>query len=306
MASPEPEVLWTPSAERIEAAAITRFARWVQETRGVEVTGSYDALWRRSVDDLEGFWAAIWEHFDVQAHAPYERVLGSRDMPGAQWFPGARLNYAEHAMGADAEQVAILGYSQTRDPIRLTFGELRDRVARARAALHRLGVRPGDRVAAYLPNIPEAAVAFLATASLGAIWSSCAPEFGARAVIDRFAQIEPTVLLAVAGYRYGGKDIDRRAEVAGIRAELPTVERVVHVPYGSAVLPDALDWNELLSDPSSPAFEAVPFDHPLCVLFSSGTTGKPKAIVHGHGGILLEHFKNHVLSWDLRAGDRML
>jgi acetoacetyl-CoA synthetase len=297
------ELLWSP--DPATPSEIGRFVAWLRDERGHDLTG-YDDLWRFSVDDLDGFWSSVWDFCGVRSHAPYERVLGSRNMPGAQWFPGARLNYAEHAMGADADQVAILGHSQTRDPVRLTFGELRDRVARARAALQRLGVGPGDRVAAYLPNIPEAAVAFLATASLGAIWSSCAPEFGARAVIDRFAQIEPKVLLAVAGYRYGGKDIDRRAEVAGIRAELPTVERVVHVPYGSAVLPDAVDWNELLADPSSPAFEAVPFDHPLCVLFSSGTTGKPKAIVHGHGGILLEHFKNHVLSWDLRAGDRML
>jgi acetoacetyl-CoA synthetase len=297
------ELLWSP--DTATPTEIGRFVDWLRRERGHRLDG-YEDLWRFSVDDLDGFWSAVWDFCGVRSHAPYERVLGSRDMPGARWFPGARLNYAEHAMGADSDQVAILGYSQTRNPVRLTFGELRDQVARARAGLRRLGVGPGDRVAAYLPNIPETAVAFLATASLGAIWSSCAPEFGARAVIDRFAQIEPKVLLAVAGYRYGAKDIDRRAEVARIRTELPTVERVVHLPYGPAVLPDALDWAGVLADPEPLAFEAVEFAHPLCVLFSSGTTGKPKAIVHGHGGILLEHYKNHVLSWDLRSGDRML
>jgi acetoacetyl-CoA synthetase len=297
------ELLWSPDSAT--PSEIGRFLRWLRDERGRDLDG-YDDLWRFSVDDLDGFWSAVWDFSGVRTHAPYDRVLGSRDMPGAQWFPGARLNYAEHAMGTDPDQVAAVGYSQTREPVRLTFGELRDQVTRARTGLRRIGVGPGDRVAAYLPNIPETAGAFLATASLGAIWSSCAPEFGARAVIDRFAQIEPKVLLAVGGYRYGHRDIDRRAEVAAIRAELPTVEHVVQVPYGPAELPDALDWNGVLSDPEPLAFDAVPFDHPLCVLFSSGTTGKPKAIVHGHGGILLEHFKNHALSWDLRPGDRML
>jgi acetoacetyl-CoA synthetase len=297
------ELLWSP--DPATPTEIGRFVSWLSEERG-HVLNGYQELWRFSVDDLDGFWSAVWDFCGVRSHTPYERVLAGHDMPGARWFPGARLNYAEHALGTDDGQIAIIGYSQTRDPVRLTFGELRDRVAHARTALRRLGVGPGDRVAAYLPNIPETAVAFLATASLGAIWSSCAPEFGARAVIDRFAQIEPKVLLAVAGYRYGGKDIDRRAEVAAIRAELPTVVHVVHVQYGSQTLPDALDWDGTLTDPEPLAFDAVPFDHPLCVLFSSGTTGRPKAIVHGHGGILLEHFKNHAFSWDLRAGDRML
>jgi len=169
-----------------------------------------------------------------------------------------------------------------------------------------LGIGPGDRVAAYLPNVPETVVAFLATASLGATWAACAPEFGARSVIDRFAQIEPTVLLTIGGYGYGAKDIDRRGDVEQIRAGLPTVTTVVHVPYGPNTLPDTVSWDELLADPGDLVFEPVPFGHPLCVLFSSGTTGKPKAIVHCHGGILLEHLKNHSLSWDLGPGDRML
>jgi acetoacetyl-CoA synthetase len=229
-------------------------------------------------------------------------------MPGAQWFPGALLNYAEHMVGADedAGRNAVVARSQTRDPVELTFGELREQVARARAGLVRLGVRRGDRVVAYLPNIPETLVAFLAAAGLGAVWASCAPEFGARSVVDRFGQVEPTVLLTVAGYGYGSKDIDRRDQVAEIRACLPTVRHVVQVPYGEHTLPDTLSWDELLAEPGAATVEPLPFAHPLCVLFSSGTTGKPKAIVHSHGGILLEHLKNHGLSWDLRPGDRIL
>jgi acetoacetyl-CoA synthetase len=304
------ERMWTPPAAARETAQIGRFMAWLERERGVAL-GDYDELFRYSVDDLEGFWSAIWDFFGVRAHTPYERVLSERVMPGARWFQGATLNYAEHAVGTDADtdRVAVLGRSQTRDPVELTFGELRDAVARARAGLERLGVGPGDRVVAYLPNIPETLVAFLATASLGAIWATCAPEFGARAVIDRFGLVEPKVLLAVAGYGYGAKHIDRRAEVAAIRAELPTLEQVVHVPYARGAddaLPDAASWDELTAPDAPLRFDPVPFDHPLCVLFSSGTTGLPKPIVHGHGGITVEAFKNHGLSWDLQPGDRLL
>src|ERR671932_263787 len=268
------DVLWTPPADVRESTVIGRYADWLARERGVALD-DYDALFRWSVDALEDFWASVWDFFGVRAQAPYERVLSERVMPGARWFEGARLNYAQHMVGADDDlgAVAVLGRSQTRAPVELTFGDLREQVARARAGLERLGVGPGDRVVAYLPNIPETLVAFLATASLGAIWATCAPEFGARAVIDRFGIVEPQVLLAIAGYGYGAKHVDRRAEVAAIRAELPTLEHVVHV---------------------------------LCILFSSGTTGLPKPIVHGHGGILLEAYKNHGLSWDLKPGDRLL
>ncbi|MFC4468748.1 acetoacetate--CoA ligase [Streptomyces xiangluensis] len=304
----EPELLREPAPDVRRATAIGDYLTWLERTRDLAFTGYHD-LHHWSVTDLEGFWSSIWDHFDVRTHTRYDRVLGRRDMPGAEWFPGATLNYAEHALrpaGAAPDDAAVLARSQTRGPMELTWRQLADQVARARAGLRRLGVGRGDRVVAYLPNIPETLVAFLATASLGAIWASCAPEFGARGVIDRFAQIEPTILLATAGYRYGVKDIDRRDELAAIRAGLPTLRHTVHVPYGPGELTDTVAWADLLAAPADPGFDPVPFAHPLCVLFSSGTTGKPKPIVHGHGGILLEHLKNHSLSWDLRPGDRIL
>ncbi|MEU2238191.1 acetoacetate--CoA ligase [Streptomyces sp. NPDC018338] len=308
------EILSTPGPRVRDESEIGRYLRWLESERGLSFP-DYDGLWQWSVTDLDGFWSSIWEFFDVRPHTPPTATLGRRSMPDTEWFPGATLNYAEHALGRegsaeDDAAVAVVAHSQTRAPVELTFGELREQVARARAGLLRLGVRKGDRVVAYLPNIPETLVAFLATASIGAVWAACAPEFGPRSVVDRFAQLEPKVLLAVAGYRYGERDVDRRTEVAEIAAGLPTVERVVHVPYGPHALPDALGWAELLAEPAGGpeplSFEPVPFDHPLFVLFSSGTTGIPKAIVHRHGGILLEHLKNNALSWDLKPGDRML
>lgn len=307
------EILSTPGPTVRDDTEIGRFLRWLESERQLDFP-DYASLWQWSVTDLAGFWSSVWEFFDVRPHTPPTAPLGRRSMPDTEWFPGATLNYAEHALGhdEDLDAVAVVARSQTRAPVELTFGELREQVARARAGLLRLGVGKGDRVVAYLPNIPETLVAFLATASIGAVWAACAPEFGSRSVVDRFAQLEPKVLLTVAGYRYGERDIDRRTEVAEIAAKLPTVERVVHVPYGGNTLPDALSWTDLLAAPEGStdrpelAFEAVPFDHPLFVLFSSGTTGVPKAIVHRHGGILLEHLKNNALSWDLKPGDRML
>ena len=277
------------------------YVRWLAD-RG-HTFSSYDELWRWSIEDLEAFWASVWEYFEVKG--TYERVLGSREMPGAEWFPGARVNYAEHMLGGpeDRDTPAVIAYSQTRDRIDLTFGELADQVGRARAGLVRLGVGRGDRVVGFIPNIPEALVAFLACASLGAIWASCAPEFGARSVVDRFSQVEPTVLITVGGYTYGNKEIDKSAEVTAIRKGLPTLRHVVGVGYGPYAVSDALPWEELLADPAPVEFDRVPFDHPLYVLFSSGTTGLPKAIVHGHGGILLEHFKTQAFHLDVRPGD---
>jgi acetoacetyl-CoA synthetase len=298
------KVLWTPPADARQSTEIGRYLTWLERERGRAFPG-YDELWAWSVEDLEGFWASIWDYFQIRAHTPYHRVLSERAMPGARWFEGAELNYAEHLLGGDDDASAIVAHSQTRDPIELTFGQLRDQVARARIGLQRLGVRAGDRVVAYMPNIPETLVAFAATASLGAIWASCAPELGARSVVDRLAQLEPTVLLAVGGYGFRDRWIDRRAEVHEIRSRLPTLRHVVGLRYGEHAPDDAIPWGELLGESEGLDFEPVPFDHPLYVLFSSGTTGPPKAIVHGHGGILLEHFKSHSLSWDLGPGDRL-
>ena len=300
-------VLWAPSPDVSETTEIGRYLAWLEHERGLSFSG-YEGLWRWSVDDLPAFWSSIWEFFEVRAHAPYSTVLGSDEMPGATWFPGARLNFAEHLVGSDddADRVAIVSRSQTRDPIELTFAELREQVARARAGLARLGVGPGDRVAGYMPNIPETLVGFAAAASLGAIWVSCAPELGARSVVDRLAQLDPVVLLAVGGYGFRDRSLDRREELKMIRAALPTLRHVVHVPYGEHMVPDAISWDDLLAEPGPLEFLPVAFDHPLFVLFSSGTTGRPKAIVHGHGGILLELLKAHAFSWDLKPGGRLL
>ncbi len=300
-------VLWTPPPDVLETTEVGRYLAWLERERGLGFSG-YDELWRWSVDDLPGFWSSIWEFFEVKSHAPYSTVLASDAMPGATWFPGARLNFAEHLIGSDDDggRVAIVSRSQTRDPVELTFAAFREQVARARAGLARIGVGPGDRVVGYLPNIPETLVAFAATASLGAVWASCAPELGPRSVVDRLAQLEPVVLLTVGGYGFRDRSVDRRDEVAAVRAALPTLRHVVHVPYGDHVVPDALEWGDLLAVPGPLEFLPVAFDHPLHVLFSSGTTGRPKAIVHGHGGILLENLKAHAMSWDLKPGGRLL
>jgi acetoacetyl-CoA synthetase len=289
-----------------------RYLAWLEAKRDLAFEG-YDNLWRWSVDEPGAFWHTVWDHFEVIASAPPTTDLADARMPGARWFPGARLNYAEHALrlpGRAGEDVVVLGRSQTRDATDLTAAELRDQVARCRAGLVRLGITRGDRVAAFLPNVPEAIVALLATASLGATWTSCAPEFGTRAVIDRFGQVEPRVLLAIDGYRYGGKAIDRTAELAEIRSALPGLAATVVLPYlepdrsAAAASPGAIGWDALLGEPGDLAFEPVPFDHPLYILYSSGTTGLPKPIVHGHGGILLEHLKALALHTDLGPGDR--
>ncbi len=316
-----PRVLWEPDEERIESSNIVAFARWAAQDRGVEAFGGdgstaaadfdYDALWRWSVTDIDGFWASIWEFYGVDSKTPYEQVLADRRMPGARWFPGATLNYAEHVFeGRDDDEVAIRHATELRALDSWTWGDLRERTAEIAAGLRGLGVGEGDRVAAYLPNLPETAAAFYAVASLGAIWSSCSPDFGVRSVIDRFAQIEPKVLLAVDGYRYGGKDFDRRPVVEELRAALPTAEHTVLLDYltPGATLDGALPWGELTGRGAGAelGFTPVPFDHPLWVLYSSGTTGLPKAIVQGHGGILLEQLKNLNLHLDARDHDRVL
>lgn len=300
------EVLWRPAGNggsRIEA--------FRDEAMSGEAVpgGDYASLWQWSVDNPERFWRSIIRHFHLPVRGERDTVLDSAAMPGAIWFPDVALNHAECVLeggGLADDDIAVVARSQTRDDLTMTLAQLRDAVARCAAGLRRLGVGRGDRVAAYLPNIPETMVAFLATASLGAIWSSCAPEFGQKSVIDRFEQIGPTVLLVVHGYQYGTKSIDRRTEVAAIRAALPSLAATVFVPYPDDVPVPAhmVGWDDLLDSDAALEFEAVPFDHPLYILYSSGTTGLPKAIVHGHGGITLEHAKALGLHLNLGPGDR--
>jgi acetoacetyl-CoA synthetase len=300
------DILWTPPPDWRDTTEIGRFMNWLRDERGLELATA-DELHRWSVDDLDGFWGGLWDFYGIRS-TPYERVLGKRTMPGAEWFTGARLNYAAHLVGLeeDRDKTAVVARSQTRGPRELTFAELIEQAGRVRAGLQRLGVQKGDRVVAYMPNIPETLIAFIATASLGAIWATCAPEFGARSVVDRFAQIEPRVLFAIGGYGFRDRYVDRRQEVETIRGRIGSIEDVVWVPFGEARLEDSVSWEDLTAESAPLEFEQVPFDHPLYVLFSSGTTGLPKPIVHGHGGQLIEHRKNLGLGWDLKPGGRLL
>ena len=298
-----PEVLWEPPSDALGRSRFGTWLRWLAAERDVSLA-DYSEAWRWSVDDLSGFWSSIWEHFGVIAHDPHRTALDDPVMPGAAWFPGATLNYAENVLARAPTGTAVLSHSQTRPPVSLSGADLCDQVARARAGLVRLGVGRGDRVAAYLPNVAEAVVALLATASIGAVWSSCPPEFGVRGVIDRFSQIEPVVLIAVDGYRHRGSDVDRREHVVEIEAALPSVRAVVWLPYLYPPAPGRLTWADLVAEAAEPAYEPVPFAHPLYILYSSGTTGLPKPIVHGHGGILLEHLKMLALHHDLGPGSR--
>ena len=300
------EPMWAPSPQRVERSNLTRYLGWLRERRELRL-GSYDELWRWSVRDLDGFWASIWEFFEVGGPAPGP-VLAERRMPGARWFPEATLNHAELSLRRRDDHPALVFGNEAGALGEVSYAELGRRVAAVAAGLRRLGVTKGDRVAGYLPNVPETVVAMLATASIGAIWSSCAPEFGVSSVVDRFAQIEPKVLVAVDGYRYNGAWHDRADALAEIRGRLPSLEATVLVGGDGRGTEEegVTTWERLLADGagSELAFEPVGFDHPLWVLYSSGTTGLPKAIVQGHGGIALELLKSISLHLDLGPADR--
>jgi acetoacetyl-CoA synthetase len=306
----EGELLWSPSEELRARARTTAFMQWLGVQRGRHFT-AYEQLWEWSVDDLEGFWSSLAEWYGVRWMEEPLRAVGSTHMPGAEWFHGARVNYAEHLLfppvhGFDPDHVAVLFEREDGLARQLSWRELREQVASLRAWLTSHGVGPGDRVAALLPNAPEALIAMLATTSIGAIWSSCSPDFGPRGVADRFTQIEPVVLFTVDGYIYGGKSFDIHATITALRPQLPTLREIVLVPYldPSATMPSSTQWSTALQTPGELVFEPMAFDAPLWVLYSSGTTGLPKPIVHGHGGILVEHVKQLGLHVDLGPGDR--
>ncbi len=309
----EGELLWTPSADWIANANITKFTQWLGERRGLSFP-DYESLRRWSVKETEAFWGALWDYFDIKSSAPYERVLASAKMPGAKWFPGARLNYAEHVLrreraGADA----VLFVAEGAAPVGVRWEDFAGAVRILATQLRALGVKPGDRVASYAPNIPQTMIAMLATTAIGAIWASCSPDFGSRGVLDRFAQLRPKALFCVDGYRYGGKTFDRRDELSGVVAGLNGLELVVEISHlgspGRLVTGiETRTFESLIDHPpvsaNGFAFEQVPFDHPLWILFSSGTTGLPKPIVHGHGGILIEVFKTLSFHMDIHPGER--
>lgn len=297
-------------------AQITAYVNWLRAERGLTFE-DYDALWRWSVEDMEGFWSSIWDYFDIPARAPYQAVLGCGNMPGASWFPGSMLNYVDQVFRhATDARPAIVFQNEGGEQVELGWSEMKRQVASLAASLRESGVGQGDRVTAYLPNTPHAVVAFLAVASVGAIWSVCSPDTGHVAVLDRFRQIEPKVMISMDGYRYGGKALDRRETLAAILAELPSVETLITVPY---LDPQGMDdaalrfggvktirtWSEVTGKDTSLECQPVPFDHPLWIVYSSGTTGLPKPIVHGHGGVVLEHVKLWSLHNDLGAEDRI-
>lgn len=304
--------MWEASEDYKHNAIITKYMRWLQEKKGLEFT-DYHSLWRWSVDEIEAFWESIWEYFSVHSPTPYKSILSSLEMPGAKWFQGSHVNFAEHLLDNHlTSETAIFSESETRDSGQLSWNELRSNVFRLATELRNLGVQPGDRVAAYLPSIPETVVALLATTSIGAIWSSCSPDFGVKSILDRFQQIEPKVLIGIDGYTFGGKAMDCRKNRKELENNLPTLEVCIHVPYlydkpNETPSKNHLLWQDILQRQAgaedSFAFAETPFSAPLWILYSSGTTGAPKGIVHSNGGMLIEMKKFLSLQTNLTEED---
>ncbi|MEE9570746.1 MAG: AMP-binding protein, partial [Gammaproteobacteria bacterium] len=300
------ESIWRPSRQRIATSNMQQFLTLHRQQLSSE---DYPGLYQWSIDEPEAFWAAAWKFLGIRSTSDYTSVLDDRQrMPGASWFEGATLNFADNLLRPEYDGVAIVAYSETGRRVEVTWEELRYQVASVAQFLRAAGVGQGDRVAALLPNCPEAIVAMLATASLGAIWSSCSPDFGIDGVLDRFGQIEPKVLFATAGYFYNGKSIDSRPAVRAIVEKLNQLQALIIVAYESdepdlSAFPDALLFSDIASEDAELVFEPMPFSHPLYILYSSGTTGAPKCIVHSAGAALIQHQKEHVLHTDVKAGD---
>jgi acetoacetyl-CoA synthetase len=306
-------VLWTPSPERIARARLTEFRAWLTKERGLTFA-DFESMWEWSTTDIDAFWQACWDFFGIEATKPPTAVLGKRTMPGAEWFPGAEINYARHMLRHERPNATAVLHLNERQPLQeVSWEELGSKVRIVATRLRKLGVKRGDRVCAYMVNVPEALVAMLATTSLGAIWSSVGPDFGTPGVLDRFSQLEPVAFFHVDGYQYGGKPFDRMPEVEKILTRLTSVKHVVQLNYlqpdAPRSTPGTILWNELLDHPpvsrAEFKYEEVPFNHPLWILFSSGTTGLPKPIMHSHGGIMIEQLKHLAFNFDMHAGDRM-
>lgn len=311
MAINQGDELWRPSSEQISATRLADYMQWLATQRGGNLD-DYQSLWQWSVDDLDGFWSSIWQFFSIQADGDPSRVLAARSMPGAQWFPDTRLNYAEHVFrNASSDRPALISRYENRPLREVSWAQLEQSTGALAARLREMGVQAGDRVVSYMPNLPETVIAFLACASIGAIWSSCSPEMGVSVVVDRFQQIAPKVMFAVDSYSYNGKVHDRSAVVTELIEKLPSIETVVHVAGPSAApqvpaWPSAVSWEDATARPAQMQYTRLPFDHPLWIVYSSGTTGMPKAMVHGHGGIVLTHLKTMQLQHDVRPGDRFM
>ena len=305
--SSTPRLLWQPSKEFVENSNLWNYIRWLHENRGLTFE-DYNQLWKWSVDNLEDFWRSIWEYFEVHSSTPFDQVVTGA-MPGTSWFKGATLNYTEHIFkNADSDNPAIIFVSEKGDLEEISWSSLRSKVASLASFLHSQGIEKGDRVVAFIPNIPEATIGFLAANAIGAVWSSCSPDFGSASVVDRFQQIKPKALITVEGYWYGGKAYDKKEVVKDIVSQLPTVETIIEINYLDRSIGNFLEgahkWDDVISQKAELTFEQVPFEHPIWVLYSSGTTGQPKAITHSVGGVLLEHLKYLTFHNDVKKGER--